>query len=138
MEAIVSTPVDAVQVIQKVEHMSGRSPFLASLGNGVLFLFEVICYLVLIALIGLAIWLPGGGITTDTVILNTRITLNNDLTVDKLFGFYTTLKITVVVLGLLLLIPAFLFRNIRMKNKLIREVHALSANYLKSNNIGRI
>ena len=137
-EVIVTVPADAEKVVQNVEQVSSRSAFVSSIGNGILFLLEVICFVVLIGMIAVAIWLPGGSLTNDTIILNTRISLSNNMTVDDLIRFYNTLKIIVVVLGLLLLIPALLFHRIRMKNRLINQIHSICTDYLKTHHVRKI
>jgi hypothetical protein len=122
------------QVILKINYVSSQNTILYNVGNISLTLIEIACYAVLLISIGIAIYLPGSGITvsqqvSDNVIVNTSVD-------DKqIMQGIMILKTLIVIFGIFMLIPAYICRTLRRKNHKLKEVNRLSGEYIKNNNI---
>ncbi len=88
-------------------------------------LLELLCY-ILAALIVLFAFV---GIETGVIVFqdeNIKITISNDEYVAIVYA----IRMLLVLIALFMLLPAFLIRLIRKKNKQIESVHTLTVNQL--------
>jgi len=53
------------------------------------------------------------------------------LKIEEVVSFYKVLKITIGILGILMIIPAILFRKVRKKRYILEEVNTLTGEFLK-------
>ncbi len=139
MEVLISKEKhqEAVSVIQQVNQKTKHTWLFTKFGNTLLFLAEWLCYLLLIGLIAFAIYLPSGELN-ETQQLADNVTVSTTVQVKEIMQFFVILKGLVVFLGLLMVMPALLFRNIRKKNNLLEELNDVTGQFLKSNQTNKL
>lgn len=120
---------ESTAVIKKIHELTAHYWLKTKLGNGLLVVGEFACYFLTICLVVLAIMMPNGTITyTEEVSPN--ITVDTNVKVKEVIYFFTALKLVIGILGLLILIPAVLFRKVRKKNNVQEEVNTICGEYL--------
>jgi hypothetical protein len=122
--------MDAVNIITLVNTKTKHNWVASKLGNTVWITLEFACYIMLLALFALALYLPNGEIK-EIIKVEDNITAETTLKIKELVQFFLALKIIIVVFGILMLVPATLFRKIRKKNNLLEELNDISGKFLK-------
>lgn len=121
---------ESTAVIKKVHELTAHYWLKTKLGNGMLIVAEIVCYLLVIGLVIVAILMPNG-----TIPLAKWVSDGNsrelDFKMDEIICFFTILKVIVGVLGLLMFVPARLFRKLRKKNNVLEEVNRVCGEYLE-------
>lgn len=121
---------ESTAVIKKVHELTAHYWLKTKLGNGLLIVAEVVCYLLFIGLLVVAIFIPDGTITID-VNVSDEATAATALKINRIVYFFLIVRIATVVLGLLMIIPARLFRKLRKKNNVLEEVNRVCGEYLE-------
>lgn len=121
---------ESTAVIKKVHELTAHYWLKTKLGNGLLIVAEMICYLLFIGLLVLAIFIPNGTITID-VNVSDEATAATVIKINKIVYFFLIVRIATVVLGLLMIVPARLFRKLRKKNNVLEEVNRVCGEYLE-------
>lgn len=121
---------ESTAVIKKVHELTAHYWLKTKLGNGMLIVAEIVCYLLFIGLLVLAIFIPNGTITID-VNVSDEATAATVININKIVYFFLIVRIATVVLGLLMLVPARLFRKLRKKNNVLEEVNRVCGEYLE-------
>lgn len=122
--------LESIAVIRKVHELTKHYWIKTKFNNGLLVLAEIACYLLAIGLIVVAFVISNGTIPiaeweSDG---NSRQIL---LKIEEIASFYKVLKITIGILGILVIIPAMLFRKVRRKNYVLEEVNSVCGEYLE-------
>lgn len=136
METHVKTTIEheAIEVIQKVDETTAHTWIFTKMGNSILLLLEIICYFLLIGLVLFAIKLPSGELNGSQE-LSDSITVDTSIKIKEILTFFQILKLMIIVLGLLMIVPAILFRKLRKKNNLLEKVNDISGKFLKKHNL---
>lgn len=136
METHVKTTIEheAIEVIQKVDETTSHTWIFTKMGNSILLLLEIICYSLLIGLVLFAIKLPSGELNGSQE-LSDSITVDTSIKIKEILTFFQILKLMIIVLGLLMIVPAILFRKLRKKNNLLEKVNDISGKFLKKHNL---
>lgn len=125
---------EAIEVIQKVDETTAHTWIFTKMGNSILLLLEIICYFLLIGLVLFAIKLPSGELNGSQE-LSDSITVDTSIKIKEILTFFQILKLMIIVLGLLMIVPAILFRKLRKKNNLLEKVNDISGKFLKKHNL---
>lgn len=125
---------EAIEVIQKVDETTAHTWIFTKMGNSILLLLEIICYSLLIGLVLFAIKLPSGELNGSQE-LSDSITVDTSIKIKEILTFFQILKLMIIVLGLLMIVPAILFRKLRKKNNLLEKVNDISGKFLKKHNL---
>jgi hypothetical protein len=121
---------ESTAVIKRVHELTAHYWLKTKLGNGLLIVAEVVCYLLVIGLVLVAILMPNGTIPLAKWVSN-GYSRELDFKMDEIICFFTILKVIVGVLGLLMIVPARLFRKLRKKNNVLEEVNRVCGEYLE-------
>ena len=100
------------------------------MSNGLLILAEIVCYLLAIGLVVFALLLPNGTITI-TEDVSSNIEVGAFVKIKEIIYFFMILKVAIGVLGILMIVPAVLFRKVRKKNYVLEEVNGITGEFLK-------
>lgn len=126
-----STEQGAIEVIKHVNKITAHTWLVTKMGNSIWYILQVLCYLISIGLILFAISLPSGGFTESTTITE-HVTVEANVKVDELLALFTVLKLLLVFLGVLMLVPAALFKKIRKKNNVLEEVNNVTSKFIEN------
>ena len=121
---------ESVVVIRLVHQLTSHYWLKTKLSNGLLILAEIACYLLGVSLVIIAIVTPNGTIPIADWVTNGNSRQVN-LKVEEIISVFLVLKIIIGVLGILMIIPAVLFRKVRKKNYVLEEVNSITGEYLK-------
>jgi hypothetical protein len=122
------------QVILKINYVSSQNTILYHVGNTSLTLIEIACYAVLLISIGIAIYLPSGGVTVSQQVTD-NVTVNTSVNDKQIMEGIMVLKTLIIIFGIFMLLPAYICRTLRRKNHKLKEVNRLSGEYIKDNNV---
>jgi hypothetical protein len=125
---------EAIVVIQKVNKTTSHTWLFTKMNNGIWLFLEIICYLLLIGLVLFALFLPSGEIYGSQEI-SESVTVDTRVNVKEIVEFFVILKGMIVVLGLLMIVPAILFRKLRKKNNLLEELNNVSSKFLEKHKL---
>jgi hypothetical protein len=127
---LTNNPVpESIAVIKKVHELTAHYWLKTKLGNGLLIVAEMACYLLVIGLVMVAILMPNGTIPLAKWVSD-GYSRELNFKMDEIICFFTILKVIVGVLGLLMFVPARLFRKLRKKNNVMEEVNTICGEYL--------
>ncbi len=121
---------ESTEVIKKVHQLTAHYWLKTKLSNGLLILAEIVCYLLAIGLVVFAILLPNGTINVTEEISN-NIEVGAFVKIKEIIYFFMILKVAIGVLGILMIVPAVLFRKVRKKNYVLEEVNGITGEYLE-------
>lgn len=121
---------ESTEVIKRVHQLTAHYWLKTKLSNGLLILAEIVCYLLAIGLVVFAFLLPNGTITITDKVSN-NIEVGAFVKIKEIIYFFMILKVAIGVLGLLMIVPAVLFRKVRKKNYVLEEVNGITGEYLK-------
>lgn len=121
---------ESTAVIKKVHELTAHYWLKTKLGNGLLIVAEFTFYILAIGLVVIAILMPNGAITIKEWVTN-EVKFVAKVEVKDIICFFTILKVIVGVLGLLMIVPARLFRKLRKKNNVLEEVNTICGEYLE-------
>lgn len=125
---------ESVAVIKRINQLTTHYWIKTKLSNGLLILAEIACYLLAIGLVIFAILLPDGGIRVQDEMFN-NVETEIIIKIKDVVYFFMILKVAIGVLGLLMFVPALLFRKLRKKNNLLEELNSISGDYLKKHEL---
>lgn len=91
---------------------------------------EIVCYLLAIGLVVFALLLPNGTITITEKVSN-NIEVGAFVKIKEFIYLSMILKVAIGVLGVLMIVPAVLFRKLRKKNNVLEEVNTICGEYLE-------
>ena len=121
---------ESVVVIRLVHQLTAHYWLKTKLSNGLLILAEIACYLIAIGLVFVAIIIPNGKLpVTEWVTNGIKFVVTAEK--DEIKFFFIVLKVTIGILGFLMIISAVLFRKVRKKNYVLEEVNSITGEYLK-------
>lgn len=122
---------ESVVVIRLVHQLTAHYWIKTKLSNGLLILAEIACYLLGVSLVIIAIVIPNGTIPIAEWVSDGNSRQVN-LKMEEIISVFLILKITIGVLGILMIIPAVLFRKVRKKNYVLEEVNSITGEFLKT------
>ncbi len=121
---------DAIAVITQINQKTKHVWLFTKMGNGLLIFLELSCYLLMISLILYSFYMPTGEVLANRETTD-NLTVDTTLKFKEIIDFFMLLKIGITLLGLLMLVPALLFRKVRKKNNLLEEINGITAGFLK-------
>lgn len=119
---------DATLVIRKVKEKTEHTWVFTKFVNAVFFLLELFCYATLISMVIFAIYLPSGEFIFS-VLVDKHSTISAGLTIPQLVTIFNTMKGLILFLGLMMLLPAILFRRLRKRNHILEELNSLTEKF---------
>ena len=121
---------NALEIIQELNQKTSQHWLMTHVGNTMLILFEVTCYLFFVGLLLFAVFMPSGEII-NSLKLSESVNVKLNVQIEEMVTLFRIIKALIVVLSLLTLIPAILFRKLRKKNKQLRDINTITAHFIK-------
>lgn len=111
-----------LRALRRIQALTSHTWIFSRLNNTLMLSLEYCCYLLLIGLVAFAIYLPDGSLNESQQV-SENIRVDSSIKVQEIIEFFIILRLMIGALGLLMLVPAYLFRQVRKKNYKLEEVH---------------
>ena len=74
--------------------------------------------------------LPSGELSASNDLAD-NVHVKTSVKVDEIIWFFNALKVLIFILGVLMIVPARLFRQVRKKNNLLEDINDTTATFLE-------
>jgi ABC-type multidrug transport system fused ATPase/permease subunit len=121
---------EALSIIKQINSITDHNWVFTKFSNSIWWLLEIICYVMIIILIGIIFYLPSGEIFANQQITE-GISVEAKLTISQLVTFFWILKVTLFILGIMTFLMSRIIKRIRKRKNLLEEINNLSSKFLK-------